>query len=331
MKNKTFKIFITKKLPYDPTLLISKDKYDVKYDVEIYDDEQKGQITKEELKEKIKYVDAIISMLSDKLDSDVLSSAKNLKIIAQYAVGYNNIDIEYCKKNNIVVTNTPDVLTHASAELAFGLLLSCSRKLKSAFYNVDQNNWTTWGPQILLGKSLQGKKLGIIGAGKIGRQMAKFCKAAFDMEIFYFQRNQNHEFEKELLATYLPLDNLLKEVDIVSIHTPLNNESRHLLNGQNLKLMKDDAIIINTARGEVIDEQALIYELEQDRFFAVGLDVTEIEPLPISSSLRKIERVTITPHIASATIEARTEMAKLCISNISLVLDQKVAKTSVTY
>lgn len=278
--------------------------------LEIWDKKINGELNSDILKDKLKNADAFISMLSDKIDSETLKYAVKLKVIAQYAVGYNNIDLLACQNKNIIVTNTPDVLTHATAELAFALLLNCARNIQAATMNVKNLEWQSWEPQAFLGKSLHRQKLGIIGAGKIGKCFAKMCQGAFDMEVSFITTKN----------TRLELESLLRESDIISLHTPLTKQTRNLIGAPELSLMKEDCILINTARGEIIDEAQLIKALLQGKFHGVGLDVTATEPLPKTSQLREFERVIITPHIGSATLEARTKMATLCVQNVEHVL-----------
>jgi glyoxylate reductase len=301
------------------------------HQVDIWNDLENGPLPYDKLLEVIPEYDALISMLSDRIDKTIIDAATKLKVISQYAVGYNNIDTKAASEKNIVVTNTPDVLTHATAELAFALLLSCARKIIPAAKNVEEDKWRGWEPQGFLGKSLKKTKVGIIGPGRIGAEFAKMCHGAFDSEILYHSRSSKPELEEKFSAKKLELDELLKQSDIISLHCPLTDETRDLLNERTLELCKDDAIIINTARGEVIDQDALIKFLKKGKFHSIGLDVTTPEPLPHNNQLKGFERVLIIPHIGSATTHARAQMSQLVCKNIEMVLNNLPPQTPVTY
>lgn len=306
------KIFCTENIINKPLEILTK----AGHKLEIWDSKINGVINKDILVQKTKNADALICMLSDKIDEEFLSQCPNLKVIAQYAVGFNNIDLKACAKRKIIVTNTPDVLTEATAQMALTLLLACSRNLKQAVRNVENNMWKGWEAKDFLGPELKGKTLGIIGAGAIGQRFMQMCQKAFDMNVIYYQRHEN----KNISAKYVDLNKLLKESDFLSIHTPLTLQTKNLIKYEQLSLMKDNAIIINTARGEIICEDSLVKCLSEGKFHGIGLDVTYTEPLPINSLLRNYEHVIITPHIGSATYEARTNMATLCAQNVQNVL-----------
>lgn len=300
------------------------------HQVDIWDDENNGAMTYEILSQKIGDYDALISMLSDKIDEQLISKASKLKVIAQYAVGYNNIDISAASDKGIIVTNTPEVLTHATAELAFALLTSCARKIIPAAKNVENNQWMGWEPLGFLGKSLKNTTVGIIGAGRIGAEFAKMCHGAFDSKIVYTSRTSKPSLENELGAQKLELKKLLETADIISLHCPLTDDTRNLLNEETLSYCKDDSIIINTARGEVINQNDLIKLLKDGKFHSIGLDVTTPEPLPENSELKDFDRVLIIPHIGSATTHARKEMSELVCKNIENVLNNMPPVTHVS-
>lgn len=255
---------------------------------------------------------ALICMLSDTIDKGFLDSNSHLKAIANYAVGYNNIDLEYCKTLKIPVSNTPDVLTNATAELAFSLLLACSRHLKPAVQNAEQGHWKAWEPLGFLGRELQGQTLGVIGFGRIGQAFAKLCHQAFHMKVLYTARS-----DKEISwAKRVHHSELLQNSDIISLHCPLNEDTHKLLNKKSFQMMQKQPIVINTARGEVIDQEALVEALQENLIYAAGLDVTSPEPLPHNHPLYHAPNALITPHIGSATEKARSAMAEICAYNI---------------
>lgn len=263
--------------------------------------------------------DALITMLSDPISASVLSAGKRLKVVAQYAVGYDNIDIEAARNLGIVVTNTPGVLTDATADFAFTLLLAVARRIVEADRYVREGRFRRWETMTLLGIDLKDKTLGIVGMGRIGMAMARRARG-FGMSIIYHTRRRvDNAIEAELGARYVSFDELLSESDIISLHTPLNEASRHLFDEQAFSKMKSSAFLINTARGAVVDEKALVNALKDGQIAGAGLDVFEDEPA-VHPGLLEIERIVVAPHIASATVETRTEMARMCAEAVSAVL-----------
>ncbi len=284
------------------------------YEIEV--NKSNKPLSVDELKDKIKDKDALISMLSDPLGREVLSAAKKLRIISQYAVGYDNIDLEYANKRGITVTNTPDVLTETTADITWALILSVSRRICEADRYVKNGLWTEgWGPKLLLGRDVYGKILGIIGFGRIGQAVARRA-VGFNMRILYYSRNRRIDLENELKAEYVDLDTLLKESDYITIHTPLTGQTYHLLGEREFKMMKKTAYLINTSRGKVIDEKALIKALNEGWISGAGLDVFHNEPIEIDNPLLKMDNVVLTPHIGSASIETRTRMAEVVAQNL---------------
>jgi|LGOV01.1.fsa_nt_gb glyoxylate reductase len=263
--------------------------------------------------------DAILTTLTDKFDKDVLSKCLKTKIFANYAVGYNNFDIDYIKENNIIVTNTPDVLSDTTAETALALLFAVSRRIVEADKYVRDGEWNGFSPKLLLGKDLYNKTIGIIGAGRIGHRFAEKIRG-FHMKVIYHNRNRELSFEKSFNAQYKELDELLKESDIVTIHVPLTEETFHLINKRELELMKSDAILINTSRGQVVNEDDLLEVLESKKIYGAGLDVFENEPY-INERFFKLDNVVLLPHIGSASKETREEMAVIAAKNIIKVLN----------
>jgi glyoxylate reductase len=315
------KVYITKEIPEAAiTLLKSKG-----YNVRVY--RKDSPLPQKEFYKNIKDADAVISPLNEKYDAAAIDKMEKCKIIANYAVGYNNIDIEYAKKKKIIVTNTPDVLTDATADLAMSLVLACARRIIEAEKYVRDGRFEGWKPKLFLGFELKDKVFGILGGGRIGTAVAIRAKA-FGAKIVYYSRHKNKDLEKLTGAKKVTLDAILKTSDFVSLHLPLTSETYHLLSKEKLALMKKTAILINTARGEVVDEKALVKMLKQKKIFAAGFDVYENEP-DINPELLKLNNVVILPHIGSGTIEARTNMALLAANNIIAVLSGKKAITPV--
>ncbi|MCX7885153.1 MAG: D-glycerate dehydrogenase [Caloramator sp.] len=287
------------------------------FDVKI--NEKEKTLSKEELLENISDCDAIMCLLTDIIDKDVIKKAVKTKIIANCAVGYNNIDVEEAKKYGIIVTNTPDVLTDTTADLAFSLILGVSRRIVEADSYTRAGLFKEWGPTLFLGQDVANKTLGIIGAGRIGKAVAKRA-IGFNMKILYTKRSRDEAFEAETGAGFVDLDTLLKKSDFISIHVPLTKETYHLIGEREINLMKESAVLINTSRGSVVDEEALTYALKSRRIWGAGLDVFEKEP-EINKELIKLNNVILLPHIGSATIETRGKMAMMAAQNIVEVLN----------
>lgn len=288
----------------------------------------KEAISREELLEYCRDADGILSLLTDKYDKTFMDSLTKCKVLANCAVGYNNIDVGYAESKNIVVTNTPDVLTDATAEIAVSLILACSRRIVEGDKLVRDGKFTGWRPDFHLGLELKGKTLGIIGAGRIGRATAARAKS-FGMNIIYYNRSPRVEFERDTTAHKVSLDRLLSTADVVSVHLPLSKETFHVLNEEKLDLLKPTAILINTARGELIDEDHLINILREKKIFSAGLDVYQNEP-EINKNFYSLDNVVLLPHIGSATMETRNSMAMLAARNIVEVLKNRKALTPVS-
>ncbi|MEX2701472.1 MAG: glyoxylate reductase [Candidatus Baldrarchaeota archaeon] len=282
---------------------------------------------KEVIIEEAKDVDALVTLLTDKIDKEVLDAAKNLKIIAQYAVGYDNIDVEECTRRGIYVTNTPEVLTEATADFTWALILAVARRVVEADKFVRSGEWeksrTGWHPKMLLGTDIHGKTLGIIGLGRIGTAVARRAKG-FNMKIIYYSRSRKENIEKELGLKYVDLNTLLREADFVSIHVPLTEETYHMIGERELKLMKNTAFLINTSRGKVIDEKALYKALKEKWIAGAALDVFEEEPTPANNPLLELENIVVAPHIASATHETRSRMAEMVAQNLIAYFEGKI-------
>lgn len=315
------KIFITREIPDSGINLLEKKGFEVS----VYKKDQ--PITRKELIKSVRDCDGIISLLTDKIDKEVIDSMKKCRVIANYAVGFNNIDIAYAKCKGIIVTNTPDVLTDSTADLAIALVLACARRIPESEKFVRDKKFVGWKPKLLLGVELRNKYFGILGAGRIGTETAKRAHS-FGCRILYYSNNKNEYLEKQLAAKKLSLTQILKKSDIISLHLPLNAVTKNLLDKEKLKLLKSSAILVNTARGEVLDETYLIKMLKRKEIFAAGFDVYQNEP-KLNLELFKLTNVVLLPHIGSATNEARNKMSLLAARNISAVLSGKSPLTPV--
>ncbi len=314
------KVFITREIPQAAYELLRNKNITLN----IYREDK--PIPYELLKKEVRDVDGVISLLTDKFDKEIIDSMKQCRIIANYAVGYNNIDVTYANNKGITITNTPDVLTDSTADLAMTLVLACSRRLVEGEVMMRKNKFKGWQPQLLRGIELREKTFGIIGAGRIGTAVAKRA-AGFGVNILYYDGKENQEIDS-IGGKKVSLNNLLKRSDIISLHLPLTESTFHLLDKDRLSLMKGTAVFINTARGEIVEEKELIRMLQQKRLFAAGFDVYENEP-KINPDLLKLDNVILLPHLGSATFEARDEMAKLAAGNVISVLNGKGAITPV--
>ncbi len=315
------KIFVTREIPEAGIRLLKKKGFEVS----VYKKDQ--PIPKNELKKAIKNCDGLISMLSDKIDKEVIDSMKNCKVVANYAVGFNNIDVDYAKSKGIVVTNTPDVLTDSTADLTMALVLACARKISESEKLVRDKKFVGWKPKLFLGMELRNKYFGILGAGRIGTEVAKRAHS-FGCKIIYYSNSKNDFLESELKAKKMSLNSILNKSDIISLHLPLNKNSYNLLNEEKLKLLKSSAILINTARGEILDESYLIKMLKQNKIASAGFDVYQNEP-NLNKEFYKLKNVVLLPHIGSATVEARNNMSLLAAKNVIAVLSGKRAITPV--
>ena len=309
------KVFITRELPETVFELLRKSKISFDY----YKKDR--PIPRKLLLQKVKKCEALISLLTEKIDREVIDKMKDCKIIANYAVGYNNIDIDYAKKKNIIVTNTPDVLTESTADLTMALVLACARRLPEGENLLRNGKYKGWKPKLLLGTELKNKTFGILGAGRIGTAVAIRAKS-FGTNIIYFDNKKNLKLEKATNARKVKLNNLLRNSDFISVHLPLNDRTFQYLNKEKLNQLKENSILVNTSRGEIIDERELIKLLKRENNISVGLDVFENEP-KLNPELLKFPNVLVLPHLGSATNEARDAMAELAVKNVINVLKGK--------
>jgi len=317
------KVVVTGKIPQ-----VALDRIKSLYDVWAWQEET--PISRAQLLQEVKGASAIVSLLTEKVDEELLSAAgDNLKAVCNVAVGYNNIDVASCMKRNLIVTNTPGVLTDATADIAMSLILMTTRRLGEGERVIRSQKPWAWGMFYMLGSSIQNRQLGIVGMGQIGMATAKRA-ASFGMKIAYTRRNRLEEnIEKELNATYMTMDELLQTSDVVSLHCPYSEKTHHLISAKELSMMKNSAFLINTARGPIVDEAALVEALVKKDIAGAGLDVYEEEP-KVNPGLLNLENVVLIPHLGSATVETRTAMANLAIDNLISVLDGKGALNLVT-
>ena len=306
-------IFITREIPEEGLKLL-KEKYRLKIN------SAERPATRLEMLEGVKEADALFCMLTDKVDREVIESAPNLKVVANMAVGVDNIDIEACTGHGVVVTNTPGALTEATADLTWALLLAVTRRMVEGDRFVRAGKFNGWAPLLFVGGDLYGKTLGIIGMGRIGRAVAR-RGLGFGMRIVYCKRERLPlEVEEEFKAAYLPLDEVVREADYLTLHLPYYPEVHHLMNRERLKMMKPTAYLINTARGSHIDERALVEHLKENKIAGAALDVYENEP-KLTPGLTGLDNLVLAPHTGSASISTRRTMAEMAAKSIVAVLN----------
>ena len=268
-----------------------------------------------ELLQHARGMDGLLCLLTDRIDGEVMDTAgSQLKVISNHAVGFDNIDVPAATTRKLPVGNTPDVLTDATADFAFALMMAVARRIPEAERYVHDGKWKTWGPMTLLGVDLQGATLGLIGFGRIGKAVARRA-TGFDMRVIYYDPKEK-KYDPDTKAVQADFETLLKESDFISLHTPLTSDTRHMINREAFSKMKPSAVLINTSRGPVVDMAALYEVLREKRIFGAGLDVTEPEPLPLDSPLLTLDNIVIAPHIASASQTAREKMSWMAAQNL---------------
>ena len=309
------KVLLTRRLPQSGIELLEKH-------VDLSINPLDAPLSRQNMIMGIKDKDGLICLLNDRVDAEVINAGKHLKIIANYAVGYNNIDVQAATKRKITVTNTPGVLTEATADLTFSLLLSLARRTIEADKFIRQKSFKGWSPMLFLGRDIHSKILGIIGFGRIGRAVARRANG-FAMRVLYYDSARlSTDEETAYRVEYHGLDDLLKQADFVCIHVPLNKQTYHMIGKEELTSMKESSYLINVARGPIIDEKALVNALQEKRIAGCALDVYEDEPT-IEEELIAMPNTVLTPHIGSASIETRTKMAMMVADNIITVLVEK--------
>lgn len=302
------KVFVTRQIPEKGFELITEF-----CDVDLWSGDMPP--SREELLHRTRGVDGILSLLTDKIDGEAMDTAgSQLKVISNFAVGFDNIDVSAATARKIPVGNTPDVLTDATADFAFTLMMSAGRRILEGDRYVRAGHWKTWQPMLLLGIEMKGATLGLVGFGRIGKAMARRA-IGFDMRVIYYDPLENRS-DTDAQAASVDLETLLDESDFISLHTPLTPDTRQLINAEAFSKMKPNAVLVNTSRGPVVDLDALYNALKEKRIFAAGLDVTDPEPLPLDHPLFTLENVLVMPHIASASKAARDKMSWIAAKNL---------------
>ncbi len=268
------------------------------------------------LRSKIATCAGLVSLLTDRIDGPLLDAAPQLKVVSNYAVGFNNIDVPAASARGVAVGNTPGVLTDATADMAFCLLIAAARRVVEGHQYSLSGAWKTWEPLGHLGQDLAGRTLGVVGMGRIGYALARRCQRGWDMRVLYHDIYRNEKAEKDLDARQVDFDALLRESDFISLHADLNEKTRHMFAAEQFKKMKPTAVFVNTARGPLVDQAALVDALKSGTIFAAGLDVTDPEPPPAGDSILSLPNLIVAPHIASATVGTRDAMAEICAKNL---------------
>ncbi len=313
------KVYITRRLP-EPIVA----KIESECEVSMWEEED-VPVPRDVLESEIKDADGIYCLLTETIDAALLDKAERLKVISNMAVGYNNIDVEAATKKGIMVTNTPGVLTETTADLTFALLMATARRIVEASDFLRQGRWKTWSPMLLTGQDISGSTLGIIGMGRIGEAVCRRAKA-FGMTVLYYSRTRKPDIEQQHDVIYADMESLLRTSDFVCVLTPYTPETHHLIGKEQLSLMKKNAILINTARGGIVDESALYEALKEGNLWAAGLDVFEREPASPDHPLLRLPNVTALPHIGSASVRTRLNMGHLAADNLIAGLSNRIPK-----
>ena len=302
------KVFVTRAIP-EKGFEIVRDFCDV----DLWPDELPPR--RDDLLKQVRGVDGLLCLLTDKIDGEVMDEAgPQLKVISNHAVGFDNIDVPAATARRIPVGNTPDVLTDATADFAFALMMAVARRIPESEKYVHAGKWKTWGPMTLLGVDIKGATLGLVGFGRIGKAMARRA-LGFDMRVIYYDPSEKKP-NPDLRATQVDFEALLEESDFISLHTPLTPDTRHLIDSEALSKMKPNAVLVNTARGPIVDPEALYQALKENRIFGAGLDVTDPEPLPLDSPLLTLANIVVVPHVASASKTSREQMSWMAAQNL---------------
>ncbi|MCC5801922.1 2-hydroxyacid dehydrogenase [Rossellomorea vietnamensis] len=315
-------IYITRKLPEAVVAPLTKE-----FEVEMWERED-APVPRDILLEKAEKASALLTMLSDKVDRELLQGASYLKVVANLAVGFDNIDLEAAKEKGVIITNTPGVLTETTADLTFALLMATARRIVEADRYIKEGKWKSWSPLLLAGMDIHHKTMGIVGMGSIGEAVARRANG-FNMEVLYHNRSRKSEAEETLGVRYVSFDDLLAQSDFVVVLAPLNEETQGMFQEDQFTKMKETAIFINAARGAIVNEVALEHALKRGDIAGAGLDVFETEPINEDHPLLQLDQVVAIPHIGSSSKETRHDMMTLCVENILAVLKGDNPKTAV--
>jgi glyoxylate reductase len=302
------RVFVTRKLPGD-----ALDRLRDETDAEVWPDDLPPP--RDRLLEAVAGAEGLLCLLTDNIDAGVLEATLRLRVISTMAVGYDHIDVDEATARGVIVTNTPGVLTETTADFAFALLLAAARRVVEGERAVREGGWQTWHPSFLLGRDVHRATLGIVGLGAIGQAVARRARG-FDMRVLYHSRERKPDVERELGLTYERFDDLLEQSDFVSVHVPLTPDTRHLFDARAFERMKATAVFINTARGAIVDEAALLRALESHTIAGAAIDVAEMEPVPPHDPLLRVPNLIVTPHIASASVATRARMADMAVENL---------------
>lgn len=306
------KVYVTRRIPESGIALLQES-----CDVEIWDSDD--VVPRDRFLAAVADKDAVLCLLTEKIDAETLSVAKNAKIFANMAVGFDNIDVPECTKRGVMASNTPGVLTDTTADFAFTLLMAAARRIREGHEFVHAGKWETWGPLLLMGQDIHHATLGLVGLGRIGTEMARRGQG-FSMRVLYNDVVRREDLEQKLGLEYADFDTVLRESDFVSLHVPYMPETHHLISTDELAKMKQSAVLINTARGPIVDPAALYTALSSGEIWAAGLDVTDPEPIPMDDPLLTLDNCLVAPHIASASFQTRNDMSELAANNILAAL-----------
>ncbi len=310
------KVYVTRRIPEEGLAIVREAA-----DVTIWDRVDVPP-PREVLLREVTGIDGLLSLLTDRIDGELMDAAPRLKVVSNYAVGYDNIDVPAATRHGIVVGHTPEVLTETVADFALCLMLAAARRLVDADAYTRAGKWSTWEPFLLAGQDFFGATLGLIGLGRIGSAVARRAKG-FQMRILYHDIYRRQDLEQSLGIEYREFDDVLRSADFISVHVPLSEQTRHLIGRDQFKLMRKTAVFVNTSRGPIVDQQALAEALASHQIYAAGIDVFEREPVSRDDPLLKLDNVVVVPHIASASIPTRTKMAVIAAQNLIAVLQGK--------
>ncbi len=312
------RVYVTRHLPGGAPDLLAQHT-----DVQVWEGELPPP--REDLLRRAAACDGLLTLLTDRVDEELLDAAPRLFVVSNMATGFDNIDVAAASRRNVLVTRTPGVLSETVADFAFALLLAAARRLVEADRHVRRGLWKTWGPQMMLGQDVHGATLGIVGLGGVGAEMARRTRG-LGMRVIYHSRTPKPALERRYRLTFLSLDDLLRQADFISLHVPLTAETRHLIGERELGMMKPTAVLVNTARGPLVDQAALYRALAEGRIAAAALDVTDPEPIAPDDPLLTLDNLIVTPHIASASVATRSRMAMLAAENLLAALRGRVPK-----